>query len=117
MHSLGGVGRRRERRRKAGLPEELTEEEQAAENAKAEAEAAAAAKRRLPAKPITKINRLRDVLVGMRKASKGEEVRAHCGCRRDPRRGGVPLPANLLLGRTAPHRTPCYVHAIMVPGA
>ncbi len=44
---------RRERRRKLGLPEELTEEEREAERQKAAAKAAEEAKRKLPVKPIT----------------------------------------------------------------
>lgn len=43
---------RRERRRKLGLPEELTEEEKEAERKKAADKAAAEAARKLPAKPI-----------------------------------------------------------------
>ena len=73
---------RRERRRKLGLPEELTEEEKAAERARAEEEAAREAAKRLPVRPVTKIAKMREILVQMKKASAGEEVRLHtrvCG--------------------------------------
>lgn len=43
---------RRERRRRLGLPEELTEEEKEAEREKAAAKAAQEAKRKLPIKPV-----------------------------------------------------------------
>ena len=68
---------RRERRRKLGLPEELTEEEKAAERARAEEEAAREAAKRLPVRPVTKIAKMREILVQMKKASAGEEVRLH----------------------------------------
>jgi hypothetical protein len=44
---------RRERRKRLGLPEELTEEEKEAERQKAAAKAAEEARRKLPVKPIT----------------------------------------------------------------
>ena len=44
---------RRERRKRLGLPEELTEEEKEAERQKAAAKAAEEAKRKLPVKPVT----------------------------------------------------------------
>lgn len=62
-------GGRKERRRKLGLPEELTAEEQAAEAARQAEKAGEAAKKRLPVKPVTKINRMREILVDMKKAS------------------------------------------------
>lgn len=65
---------RRERRRKLGLPEELTEEEKAAEQAKREAQAAEEASKKLPVVPITRISKLRELLVQMKKASPGQEV-------------------------------------------
>ncbi len=55
---------RRERRRKLGLPEELSEEEKAAEAAKKAEAAKAKVSRALPVKPIALITQLRDVLVG-----------------------------------------------------
>lgn len=54
---------RRERRRRLGLPEELTEEEKAAEAAKKAAAAKAQASSKLPVKPISLITQLRDTLV------------------------------------------------------
>lgn len=65
---------RRERRRKLGLPEDLTEEEKAAEKARAEAEAAEAARKRLPVKPVSRIKRMREILVAMKKSPEVEEV-------------------------------------------
>lgn len=66
---------RRERRKKLGLPEELTEEEKEAERAAKEAEAQREAAKRLPVKPVTKIAKMRDILVNMKKAAAGDEVR------------------------------------------
>lgn len=43
---------RRERRKRLGLPEELTEEEKEAERQKAAAKAAEEARRKLPVKPV-----------------------------------------------------------------
>lgn len=55
---------RRARRRKLGLPEELGEEEKAAEAAKAaEKERAKAAAAFVPVKPVTQISKLRELLV------------------------------------------------------
>lgn len=54
---------RRERRRKLGLPEELTDEEKAAEAAKRAEATKAKTARALPVKPISLITQLRDVLV------------------------------------------------------
>jgi hypothetical protein len=54
---------RRERRRKLGLPEELTPEEKAAEQAKLAEAAKAKASRALPVKPVSLASQLRDVLV------------------------------------------------------
>jgi len=57
---------RRQRRRKMGLPEELTEEERAAEAAKAaekERAKASAAAAFVPVKPVTQIAKLRELLV------------------------------------------------------
>jgi hypothetical protein len=83
VFSTGGAsvadGRRRERRRKLGLPEELTEEEKAAEHAKAEAEAAEATRKRLPVKPVTRLAKMRELVVQMKKASAGgDEARLWC---------------------------------------
>ncbi|GAB4822019.1 hypothetical protein N2152v2_009065 [Parachlorella kessleri] len=66
---------RRERRRKLGLPEELTEEEREAERQKAAAKAAEEAKRKLPVKPITAGERMRDRLVAVKKGHPGEDER------------------------------------------
>lgn len=54
---------RRERRRKLGLPEELTPEEKAAEAVKQAEAAKAKASRALPIKPVSLTSQLRDVLV------------------------------------------------------
>ena len=55
---------RRARRRKLGLPEELSEEEKAAEAAKAaEKERAKVAAAFVPVKPVTQISKLRKLLV------------------------------------------------------
>ena len=64
---------RRERRRAAGLPEELTPEEAEVERRKAEAAAAEEARRRLPVKPVAALDRLRALLVGMKKAHPGQD--------------------------------------------
>jgi hypothetical protein len=61
--TAGAEEDRRERRRKLGLPEELTEEEKAAEAAKKAEAAKAKVSRALPVKPISLITQLRDVLV------------------------------------------------------
>mmetsp|Transcript_44596 Transcript_44596/g.113972 ORF Transcript_44596/g.113972 Transcript_44596/m.113972 type:complete len:413 (-) Transcript_44596:13-1251(-) len=65
---------RKERRRKLGLPEKLTEEEKAAEAARkaAEAEKAAASRMGLPVKPVSAMDKMRKLLVDMKKAD-GEE--------------------------------------------
>lgn len=71
--------RRKERRRNLGLPEELTEEEEAVEAQKRAAEAEREAARRLPVKPVAQIARLRETLVQTKKAS--EPVRGlWCSC-------------------------------------
>jgi hypothetical protein len=66
---------RKERRRKLGLPEELTPEEEEAERQKLAADAGREAARRLPVKPVTRIARLRETLVQMKKTS--DPVRSH----------------------------------------
>lgn len=68
------MGCRKARRRKLGLPEELTPEELEEERRKAEEKAAAEAKKKLPVKPVSRINKMRDILVSMKKAGH-EEVR------------------------------------------
>jgi hypothetical protein len=40
-----------------------------------EAEAARTMEKRLPVKPVTKINKMRDILVQMKKATSDDEVR------------------------------------------
>ena len=54
---------RKERRRKLGLPEELTEEEKAAERARLAESAKAKPSIGLPVKPISLLAQLRDALV------------------------------------------------------
>lgn len=63
---------RRVRRRKQGLPEELTPEELEEERRKAEEKAAEAAKKRLPMKPVSRISKMREILVSMKKAGHEE---------------------------------------------
>ena len=57
---------RRERRRKLGLPEELTEEERAAERAKQAERERAKAAHALPVRRVTLATQLRDTLVRRR---------------------------------------------------
>lgn len=65
---------RRERRRKLGLPEELSPEEEAAERAKqAEKEAAKNKRGPVPLKPLAAISRMRDALVQMKKEAAGDD--------------------------------------------
>ncbi|GBF94079.1 hypothetical protein Rsub_07347 [Raphidocelis subcapitata] len=65
---------RRERRRRLGLPEELTEEEKAAEAEKARQKAAQEVARRTQyVKPVSMLERLRPVLVSMKKGAPGGE--------------------------------------------
>ncbi|KAI8462523.1 MAG: hypothetical protein J3K34DRAFT_182318 [Monoraphidium minutum] len=65
---------RRERRRKLGLPEELTEEEKAAEAEKARQKAAAEVSRRTQyVKPVSLLEKLRPQLVSMKKDAPGGE--------------------------------------------
>ncbi len=76
---------RRERRRKLGLPEELTEEEKAAEAAKRAEAAKAKTARALPVKPISLITQLRDVLVrpprpALAASSSAAGLHSHCIC-------------------------------------
>ena len=54
---------RKERRRKLGLPEELTEEDKAAERARAAESAKAKPTIGLPVKPISLLQQLRNCLV------------------------------------------------------
>lgn len=77
----GGGGCRRERRRAQGLPEELTPEEQEEERKKVEAEAARQSRGHLPVKPVTRINRMREILVQMKKTTDPVRLRAHCEAR------------------------------------
>lgn len=64
---------RRERRAKLGLPEELTEEEKEEERRREQEKAEAEARRRLPVKPVAKAERMRDLLVAMKKAHPGQD--------------------------------------------
>ena len=64
---------RRERRRKLGLPEELTEEEKEEERRRERVQAEEEAKRRLPVKPVAKSERMRYLLVEMKKAHPGQD--------------------------------------------
>lgn len=73
----GSPACRRERRRAQGLPEELTPEEQEEERRKLEEEAARQARTHLPVKPITRINRMREILVTMKKTCT-DDVRCEC---------------------------------------
>lgn len=67
---------RRARRRRLGLPEELTEEEKEAERQKAAEKAVAAAKKKLPIKPVSIAEKLRAVLVDIKKGLPGQDERA-----------------------------------------
>lgn len=71
------MGCRKARRRKLGLPEELTPEELEEEKRKAEEKAAAEAKQKLPVKPVTRINKMRDILVNIKKAGHEEVPLCH----------------------------------------
>ncbi|KAL4429552.1 hypothetical protein ABPG77_008601 [Micractinium sp. CCAP 211/92] len=64
---------RRERRRKLGLPEELTEEEKEEERRKAAAKAEEERKRKLPIKPVEVGEKMRGLLVDMKKAHPGQD--------------------------------------------
>jgi UBX domain-containing protein 1/4 len=65
-------GCRKARRRKLGLPEELTPEELEEEKRKAEEKAAEEAKRKLPVKPVSRISKMREILVSIKKAGHAE---------------------------------------------
>jgi len=73
---------RRERRRKLGLPEELTEEEKAREDAKREAkakeEADRIAKHTAYAKPVGKMETLRNILVRMKQNNPEDRFKTAC---------------------------------------
>jgi hypothetical protein len=62
-----------ERRAKLGLPLELTEEEKEEERRKEREKAEAEAKRRLPVKPVAKAEKMRVLLVEMKKAHPGQD--------------------------------------------
>jgi hypothetical protein len=62
-----------ERRALHGLPLELTEEEKEEERRKERERAEAEAKRRLPVKPVAKAERMRVLLVEMKKAHSNED--------------------------------------------
>lgn len=65
---------RRERRRKLGLPEELTAEEKEAERKKVEEKIAEDSKRRLPlTKSVILGEKMRDLLVAIKKAHNGQD--------------------------------------------
>ena len=64
---------RRERRAKLGLPEELTEQEKEEERRREKEKADAEARRRLPVKPVVKGERMRDLLVNMKKVHPGQD--------------------------------------------
>uniref|UniRef100_A0A7S0YH05 UBA domain-containing protein n=1 Tax=Polytomella parva TaxID=51329 RepID=A0A7S0YH05_9CHLO len=72
---------RRERRRRLGLPEELTEEEKAAEAEKKRKEAEEIAAKKAAfishVKPVTAISKMRDSLVAMKKGSIGNNQTAN----------------------------------------
>lgn len=88
----GGCACRRERRRAQGLPEDLTPEEQEEERKKAEADMARQTRAHLPVKPVTRINKMRDVLVQMKKTT-DDQVR--------PR--PLPSPQGYASGAAGPH--------------
>eukprot|EP00892_Ulva_mutabilis_P007889 jgi/Ulvmu1/5472/UM023_0008.1 len=69
---------RRERRRAQGLPEELTPEEQEEERKKLEADAARQARTHLPVKPVTRINRMREIAVQMKKTTEPANFATCC---------------------------------------
>lgn len=66
---------RKARRRRLGLPEELTEEEKEAERQKAAEKAAREAARKLPVKPVSVAEKLRPILVDIKKRYPGQDER------------------------------------------
>lgn len=64
---------RRERRRRLGLPEELTEEEKEAERKRLEEKLAEEARRKLPIKPAAAAEKMRALLVEMKRAHPGQD--------------------------------------------
>ncbi|EFN54376.1 hypothetical protein CHLNCDRAFT_31757 [Chlorella variabilis] len=64
---------RRERRRRLGLPEELTEEEREEERRKVQAKVEEEKRRRLPIKPVEVGEKMRTLLVDMKKAHPGQD--------------------------------------------
>lgn len=64
---------RKERRRRLGLPEELTEEEKEEERRKAAAKAEEERRRKLPIKPVEVGEKMRALLVAMKKAHPGQD--------------------------------------------
>ena len=67
---------RAERRRKLGLPVEVSPEEEAAERAKQVEKEAAKRKGPVPAKPVTHVEKMREALVKMKKEAAGDDARA-----------------------------------------
>ena len=65
---------RRERRRQLGLPEELTPEELEQERQREREKAEEEAKRKLPVKPISKAEKMRVLLVDMKKGNVNDET-------------------------------------------
>lgn len=64
---------RKERRKKVGLPEELNEEEKEEEVRREREKAELEARRRLPVKPVAKAERMRMLLVNMKKSYPGRD--------------------------------------------
>ena len=64
---------RRERRRQLGLPEELTPEEVEEEKRREREKAEEEARRKLPVKPVAKSEKMREILVNMKKSHPGQD--------------------------------------------
>eukprot|EP01023_Acetabularia_acetabulum_P002190 TRINITY_DN10838_c0_g1_i1.p1 TRINITY_DN10838_c0_g1~~TRINITY_DN10838_c0_g1_i1.p1 ORF type:complete len:345 (-),score=101.21 TRINITY_DN10838_c0_g1_i1:209-1243(-) len=69
---------RKARRRKLGLPEELTEDEKKEEEERKRKEAEEKNKSKLPVKPISKITHLRDILVEVKKENPEPVFKTAC---------------------------------------
>ena len=74
--SLLAAEDRAERRRKLGLPVEVSPEEEAAERAKQVEKEAAKRKGPVPAKPVTHVEKMREALVNMKKEAAGDDAKA-----------------------------------------
>eukprot|EP01025_Chloroclados_australasicus_P033538 TRINITY_DN34241_c2_g1_i1.p1 TRINITY_DN34241_c2_g1~~TRINITY_DN34241_c2_g1_i1.p1 ORF type:complete len:342 (-),score=69.32 TRINITY_DN34241_c2_g1_i1:32-982(-) len=69
---------RKERRKKLGLPEELTPEEQEAENKRLAEQAEQDARHKLTVKPVTRISNMREILVQMKKQAAQDKFMTCC---------------------------------------